>query len=301
MAEDLCLDLANQIETFNVENMISIIVPTFNSDKTISQTISSILSQSFRDFELLVIDNYSSDNTKKIVTSFLDDRIHFFSVDNQGVPAISRNYGASIAKYNYLAFCDSDDTWAENKLLVCVECIKNGAEFIAHDLHITGSFSKLLASKVFPRKFAKNFNEAILLGNTILQSSVIIKLQTFLNAGSYNINEKYTAIEDFHLWAKVLKSGVEISYIHQKLGTLSYSPLALSSSANQFRSNRAFRLDFSPRFKPSWYKYNIAIYLLRKKMYRRSSLYLKSLCFDSACSIEIRLKATILWMKTCIH
>ena len=279
--------------------MFSIIVPTFNSGKTISRTLSSILTQSYDKFEVLVVDNHSSDNTKLIVDSFADNRVTFHLVENQGMPAISRNHGVSLAKFDYIAFCDSDDTWMNNKLLTCMGYIEKGSDFIAHDLELSGSLLKAFFKIIFSRRRPKTFNEFIILGNPIMQSSVVVRREILLRVGIYNTDPKFIAIEDCHLWAKILRSGIELSYIQKKLGTYFYSPLALSSSADQFRANRSFRLEFSPKYKPSWYKYNIATYLLRKKMYRRSSMYFASLCLDPKCSTELRLKSLFLLVKIC--
>lgn len=279
--------------------MFSIVVPTFNSGVTIARTITSILSQTYSEFELIIVDNFSTDNTKDIVESFEDKRISFHRVNNNGMPAVSRNFGVSLAKYDYIAFCDSDDTWTNNKLSESVHHIDRGEQFISHDLHLKGSLFKPILKKIFFRSKPRNFNEIILQGNPIFQSSVIIKRELILKAGCYTIDKRYIAIEDFHLWANVLQLGVTLKFINKKLGYYFYSSSALSSSANQFISNRAFRLDFSPTYKPAWYKYNIATYLLRKNMNRRSILYLRSICFQKNCSIELRLKSLFLLLKAC--
>jgi len=179
--------------------------------------------------------------------------------------------------------------------------IEKGSDFIAHDLELSGSLLKSFFKTSFSRRRPKTFEEFIDFGNPIAQSSVVIRREILLQVGMYNTDPKFIAIEDCHLWAKVLKSGVELSYIDKKLGTYLYSPLALSSSANQFKASRAFRLDFSVEYKPCWYKYNIATYLLRQRMYRRSSKYFKSLWLDRQCPIELRLKSLFLWIKICVR
>ena len=85
--------------------MFSIVVPTYNSEKTIYNTILSILNQNYYDFELIVVDNNSSDSTRIIVESFHDKRISFHLINNKGMPAVSRNYGISIAQFDFIAFC----------------------------------------------------------------------------------------------------------------------------------------------------------------------------------------------------
>ena len=281
--------------------MISVVVPTFNSEKTIFQTISSILNQSYEEFEIIIIDNHSTDSTKAIVESFDNSCINFYLIRNQGMPAISRNYGISIAKYDYVAFCDSDDFWEKDKLISCVDCIKRGFSFIAHDLKISGSLSKSLWNRIFFRQRTKTYSDFIEFGNSISQSSVVIKRKILLDLGSYTTDPRFIAVEDAHLWAKILKSGVELCYIKKRLVTLRYSDYALSSSANQFRAHRSLRLEYFSDYKPAWYKYNIAIYLLRKKMYRRGHFYLRSLLFSRKCPLELRLKSLVLLARLCIH
>ncbi len=281
--------------------MFSVVIPSYNSGKTIARTISSILSQTYQEFELIIVDNSSTDNTKDIVDSFKDKRISFHIINNNGMPAVSRNFGVSLANYEFIAFCDSDDTWTNNKLSESVHHINRGEQFISHDLHLKGSLFKPFLKKIFFRPKPTNFNELILQGNPIFQSSVIIKKELILNAGCYSIDKRYIAIEDFHLWANVLQLGAKLKFVNKKLGYYFYSSSALTSSANQFMSNRAFRLDFSPSYKPAWYKYNIATYLLRKNMNRRSILYLRSICFQKNCSFELRLKSFFLLLKACIR
>jgi glycosyltransferase involved in cell wall biosynthesis len=277
--------------------MFSVIVPTFNSEKTIYQTVLAILSQSYVHFEVIVVDNNSSDNTRVIVESFLDSRVSFHLINNHGMPAVSRNHGVSLAKFDFVCFCDSDDIWDHNKLETCLDYINNGVDFIAHDLRLSGSFLKALIKNIFPRRQVKNFSEFVEFGNKIIQSSVVVRRKLLIEMGCYTTDSKFIAIEDAHLWAKLFRSGVELCYINKKLGTYRYSSLALSSSANQFRAHRSLRLEYFADYKPSWYIYNIANYLDRKKLYSRSAIYLRCVLFARKCPLELRLKSFLLLAK----
>ena len=93
----------------------SIIIPTYNREKTIIRAIDSVLQQSFTDFEIIVVDDGSVDATKEVVSSLYDNRIHYYYQANQGVCA-ARNYGASLASGDYLIFLDSDDYVTTNWL-----------------------------------------------------------------------------------------------------------------------------------------------------------------------------------------
>src|SRR3989338_3475720 len=94
---------------------ISVVVPAFNAERYIGAAIQSVLSQSYQDFELIVVDDGSQDDTGRIVHAIHDDRIRYVRKENGG-PATARNYALSIATGEYIAYCDADDQYKENHL-----------------------------------------------------------------------------------------------------------------------------------------------------------------------------------------
>jgi glycosyltransferase involved in cell wall biosynthesis len=94
---------------------LSVVIPAYNAEKTIIQTIESVQKQTFQDFELIVIDDGSKDNTVEVVQSFRDARIKVFSYENGGV-AVARNRGISHATGEFVALLDADDLWTPDKL-----------------------------------------------------------------------------------------------------------------------------------------------------------------------------------------
>ncbi len=106
---------------------ISIIMPAYNAAQTIPKTIQSVLDQTFTDFELIVINDGSTDQTVEQVESFQDHRIHLFSFPNAG-PQKSRNRGIAKAQGTYLAFLDADDLWTSTKLADQLEALKTHPE-----------------------------------------------------------------------------------------------------------------------------------------------------------------------------
>ena len=95
--------------------MISIIIPLYNKEKSISSTIESVLNQNFKDFELVIVNDGSTDTSLTEVQKFEDFRINLFSIENSGVSA-ARNFGANVAKFDWLFFLDADDQIVENCL-----------------------------------------------------------------------------------------------------------------------------------------------------------------------------------------
>ena len=93
---------------------VSIVIPAYNSGPRLGETLAGIRSQSFQDFEIIVVDDGSTDNTQKLVNS-TDPSIRFYRQPNQG-PAVARNHGVSLARAEFIAFCDHDDIWNDRHL-----------------------------------------------------------------------------------------------------------------------------------------------------------------------------------------
>ena len=96
--------------------LVSIITPVYNCAKFIAETINSVIAQTYINWELIIVDDCSTDDTENVVRSFQDQRIHYYkNVENSGA-AISRNRALREAKGRWIAFLDSDDLWLPNKL-----------------------------------------------------------------------------------------------------------------------------------------------------------------------------------------
>ena len=112
--------------------LVSVIIPTFNRSYCIKKAIESVLSQTFKDFELIIIDNYSNDNTEQIIYNYKNKKIIYKKFYNNGVIASSRNRGIKLSNSKYVAFLDSDDWWKKDKLKVSIDILEKGYDFICH-------------------------------------------------------------------------------------------------------------------------------------------------------------------------
>ena len=107
--------------------MVSIIMPSYNTDKYIAESIESVLSQTYQNWELIIVDDCSTDNTDTVVQKFINDsRILYFKNKHNNGAAFSRNYGLKVAKGKWIAFLDSDDLWTPDKLEKQIEFMING-------------------------------------------------------------------------------------------------------------------------------------------------------------------------------
>lgn len=110
--------------------MISIVLPSFNRAHILPKAVESILRQTYKDFELIIVDDGSSDNTCEVVKGFNDDRIVYVHQENAGA-CVARNNGIDHARGEYIAFQDSDDVWHEDKLEKQLTTLRNtGADVV---------------------------------------------------------------------------------------------------------------------------------------------------------------------------
>jgi glycosyltransferase involved in cell wall biosynthesis len=91
----------------------SVIIPIYNKEKDVETTIKSVLNQTYVDYEVILVDDGSTDNSLNIVNAIEDDRIQIFTKQNEGVSK-TRNYGITKSKAEYIAFLDADDYWYPN-------------------------------------------------------------------------------------------------------------------------------------------------------------------------------------------
>ncbi len=99
-----------------MNEIVSVIVPTYNRANLIGETIQSVIDQSYRNWELIIVDDGSADDTKKRIEEFNDERIRYFIIEHCGIIGKVRNEGMNLARGEYIAFLDSDDLWQWNKL-----------------------------------------------------------------------------------------------------------------------------------------------------------------------------------------
>ena len=122
---------------------VSIIIPTYNRAKLLSRAIKSVLDQTFKDFELIIVDDGSTDNTKGVVEEFQkkDSRIKYIWQENSGAPAKPKNTGIRQARGEYVAFLDDDDEWFPKKLEKQIELFEDNIGFVGCNILIVDQIS----------------------------------------------------------------------------------------------------------------------------------------------------------------
>lgn len=108
--------------------MISVIMPVYNNETYVSKAIESVLNQTIKDLELIIINDGSTDNTESVIKNYNDDRIKYYYQKNSG-PGAARNYGMSLSKGEFIAFIDSDDMYKPNKLEEQLYFLSNNSQY----------------------------------------------------------------------------------------------------------------------------------------------------------------------------
>ena len=180
---------------------ISVIIPTYNRCSLLAQTISSVLAQDYGDFEILVIDDGSTDNIKQIICEIKDSRIKYFHKDNGGASS-ARNLGLKNAHGQFICFLDSDDLWSDNFLSTMTGCLlKNpqyGAAYCMRTLLFEDGSTKSSYQKEF---FFSGQVTAQLFQKTFIQTSTICLRKEVLEGIFFD--ESLTNGEDVDVWLKV--------------------------------------------------------------------------------------------------
>lgn len=183
----------------------SIIIPLFNKENYIENTLKSVLNQSFTDFELIIINDGSTDKSETIVQQFSDSRIHYFSKENEGV-STTRNFGIEKATAPYICFLDADDYWYPDFLEEYHKTIQQHSDYKV----FSSAIEIEVANRIFPARYSVSQKEAIQVVNyfesslkesIIWTSSVVIHKSAFEKIGLFDVGIKYG--EDTDLWIRI--------------------------------------------------------------------------------------------------
>ena len=199
---------------------VSVVIPTYNHAHLLGRALQSVLDQSYTNWEVIVIDNHSQDNTDEVAQSYTESRISLLKIHNEGVIAASRNMGIRAAKGEWIAFLDSDDWWLSNKLQVCFEHINDNVDLIYHDLTIIRDKSVLFGkNRKRGRKLVNPvLNDLLVKVSCINNSSVIVRKSLLERINGINEDPQMVASEDFNTWLRIAQLTDKFVYIPKRLG-----------------------------------------------------------------------------------
>lgn len=200
--------------------LVSVVIPTYNHARYLNRALQSVLDQTYVNWEAIVIDNHSTDNTDEVMASFADQRITYLKIHNNGVIATSRNAGIRAAKGEWIAFLDSDDWWTADKLQVCFDCINNNVDLVYHDLEMVSDQPRLFRPKTIKSWQLKSpvLIDLMARGNAIATSSAVVKTKLLNQIKGMNENLDMVAAEDYNTWLRIAQLTDGFRYVSKKLG-----------------------------------------------------------------------------------
>ena len=229
--------MSQQTEQAKRQNMplISVVIPVYNGEKTIAETIESVLNQSFSNFEIVVINDGSQDSTLDVLSNIQDPRIKIFSYPNAGLSA-SRNRGFDQSSGEFIAFLDADDLWTPDKLEAQLAALQDNPDAaVAYSwtdfIDETSQFLKpgphfTISGDVYPELLRGNF-----LANG---SNPLIRRQALIKVGSFD--ESLPASED---WDMYLRLAARYHFISVPFTQVLYRVSTNSMSSNLFKQEAA--------------------------------------------------------------
>ena len=199
----------------------SVVIPTYNQSSLLRKAIQSVLNQTFNNYEIIIIDNYSEDNTEKIVNDFNSDKIKYIKNHNHGLLAKSRNIGINESKSEWIAFLDSDDSWTSNRLEILFNFLSNDDSYpvvCTNELVVDKIKNKKKVWKYGP--YNNSFYKTLLkYGNRISTSAAIVK-KIFLDENKiyFDENKDFAPTEDYDFWMRLAKKEARFKFLNYVLG-----------------------------------------------------------------------------------
>jgi glycosyltransferase involved in cell wall biosynthesis len=218
----------------------SVVIPTYNRADALQKTLSSVLAQTFSDFEVLVVDDGSTDDTKSIVDAFNDPRVTYLFISNSGGPATPRNVGMRAANAEWIAFLDSDDLWYPTKLETLANSISECADVdaISNDEVVRDSISgETRILRYGP--VTKDFYRTLLVeGNRCSTSSMTVR-KSFIDKHhiSFDTSPNFVIVEDYDFWMHLALHGARFRFLRSVLGEYVLGDGNISGSIVKSRSN----------------------------------------------------------------
>jgi len=257
---------------------ISVIIPTWNSAHTLAATITSCLNQTYSPLEILVCDDGSTDESRSIVEQFADPKVQWVSGEHSGTPGVPRNTGMQLAQGEWLAICDSDDTWLPEKLeKQMAAAVKYSCDAVCANAFIkinTDTTSKKVSQWNKPTLSFAN----LLKTNNIVCSSAMIHSSLYKKLGGFSEIVEYGSFADYIYWLRIATS-TRFAFVNEPLIIYDDHPLTSMRStalSNETIQNKVFN-DFIKNNNPSIFTLMVRVkqsVLLIKKILKNSIKYL---------------------------
>lgn len=219
--------------------LISVIIPTYNRERVIERSINSVLNQTIKSLELIIVDDCSTDNTEKIVKNINDSRIKYIKLKKNSGACFARNKGIDEAKGNYIAFQDSDDEWFEKKLELQLKAIIETAAdivFCSFNRFEYGNTKNIIYPKLTHSHLCSN-NELIL--NSLVSTQTILGKKQVFN--KIKFNNSLPRLQDYDF---IIRASMDYSiyYLGECLVNVYLQQDSITANKNEHRKIKEITL-----------------------------------------------------------
>ncbi len=181
--------------------MISVLLPVYNGEKYLREAIDSVLNQTFREFELIILNDGSTDNTEIIIKSYTDERIRYYKLEHQGLPTIL-NFGLREAKYNVIARMDADDICDLSRLEKQLKFLQNNPsiDLVGANVILFQEQTNQKAKINLP-EYNEHIKEQLPRKCCIAHPTIMFRKQIVTSIGGYNVK---SLVEDWELYLRLI-------------------------------------------------------------------------------------------------
>jgi glycosyltransferase involved in cell wall biosynthesis len=193
-------------EVFMANHVFSVVIPTFNRAYLIERPIQSVLAQTCSSFEIIIVDDNSTDNTEELVKGIGDSRIKYVRHDQNHGSNVARNTGIENATGEYIAFLDSDDEWLPEKLEKQLKVLSNDPEIGACYTWIRSVHENTKRELIVSPEFQGFIFEDLLYSQFVNPSSTVVRRSCFDTVGVFDVNPAFRSCQDWDLWLRLSQS-----------------------------------------------------------------------------------------------
>lgn len=226
---------------------VSVVIPTYNRKHSVLRAIQSVLSQTYKNFEIIVVDDASSDETALLVKEAGDHRVRFFSMEKNCGGAFCRNYGVSVAGGDLIAFLDSDDVWLPEKL---EKQIDQWLQLGEDDRALFFGYTSVIVKKNGLSPYSnptkeigsRSIADYVFCGENIVQTSTFLISRPLILKYPFRLLKKH---QDWNLLFELARAGIAFNFVNE--------PLVEWIQDQPQRVSNNFNMDFSV----AWYKESV--------------------------------------------
>jgi len=248
--------------------LVSVIIPCFNAEKTINDTLNSALKQQGVNFEIIIINDGSTDNTLSLLQQYKDPRVHLFNAKNSGVSE-SRNIGVQLSKGQYLAFLDADDLWASNYLASHLEAFSKAPRLGLSYAKIQFLRADGQETQVFSSPYNRPITafEMMAENRVCTSSNMVCRREVFEQVGGFNEEMSYSEDQE---WLLRIACHGQWDIVGLKACLLGYraSSNGLSASLTKMEAGWLDMMSQAKRYAPA---------IINKKFKHAHAIYLRYL------------------------